>query len=48
MTAWLREIQEQVFDAHKRAFAFFGGVPRRGTWLQPSLLYTTPSAASEH
>lgn len=24
-----RETQEMVFDAHRRAFAFFGGVPRR-------------------
>jgi transposase len=24
-----RETQERVFDAHARAFAFFGGVPAR-------------------
>lgn len=30
--AYLREAQEQVFDAHNRAFAFFGGVPRRGIY----------------
>jgi transposase len=29
---YLREAQEQVFDAHNRAFAFIGGVPRRGIY----------------
>jgi transposase len=28
--AYLRETQEMLFDAHARAFAFFGGVPTRG------------------
>ncbi|MBV9511358.1 MAG: IS21 family transposase [Caulobacteraceae bacterium] len=27
-----RESQEMVFDAHQRAFAFFGGVPTRGVY----------------
>jgi transposase len=27
--AYPRETQEMVFDAHNRAFAFFGGVPAR-------------------
>src|SRR3546814_6053744 len=27
-----REGQEMLFDAHARAFAFFGGVPRRGIY----------------
>ena len=27
-----RETQEMVFDAHTRAFAFFGGVPLRGIY----------------
>lgn len=27
-----RETQEMVFDAHARAFAFFGGVPTRGIY----------------
>ena len=36
--AYPRETQEMVFDAHARAFTFFGGVPRpmhscRATWL---------------
>jgi hypothetical protein len=29
VVAYLRETQEMVFDAHNRAFAFFGGVPQR-------------------
>ncbi|MGO7251776.1 IS21 family transposase, partial [Rhizobium brockwellii] len=30
--AYPRETQEMLFDAHARAFAFFGGVPRRGIY----------------
>jgi transposase len=30
LVAYPRESQEMVFDAHARAFAFLGGVPRRG------------------
>lgn len=30
--AYSREAQEMVFDAHARAFEFFGGVPRRGIY----------------
>jgi transposase len=30
--AYPRETQEMVFDAHARAFAMFGGVPRRGIY----------------
>ena len=29
IVAYPRETQEMVFDAHNRAFAFFGGVPQR-------------------
>jgi transposase len=29
VVAYPRETQEMVFDAHNRAFAFFGGVPQR-------------------
>lgn len=29
VAAYPREVQEMVFDAHNRAFAFFGGVPTR-------------------
>ena len=32
LVAYPRESQETVFDAHARAFAFFGGVPRRGIY----------------
>ena len=27
-----RQTQEMLFDAHARAFAFFGGVPTRGIY----------------
>ena len=30
--AYARESQEMLFDAHERAFRFFGGVPRRITY----------------
>lgn len=35
VAAFPRETQEMVFDAHNRAFAFFGGVPQRCllSWL---------------
>jgi transposase len=32
LRAYLRETQEMVFDAHARAFAFFGGACRRGIY----------------
>jgi transposase len=32
LVAYPRESQEMVFDAHARAFVFFGGVPRRGIY----------------
>jgi len=32
LRAYPRETQEMVFDAHARAFAFFGGVPVRGIY----------------
>ncbi len=39
LSAYLRESQEMVFDAHARAFAFLGGVPRRGIYdnLKPAV-----------
>ena len=39
LVAYPRESQEMVFDAHERAFAFFGGVPRRGIYdnLKPAV-----------
>ena len=32
LRAYLRELQEMVFDAHAHAFAFFGGACRRGIY----------------
>ena len=32
LRAYPRETQEMVFDAHQRAFTFFGGVPLRGIY----------------
>jgi transposase len=32
LRAYPRETQEMVFDAHQRAFTFFGGVPMRGIY----------------
>jgi transposase len=39
LVAYPRESQEMVFDAHARAFEFFGGVPRRGIYdnLKPAV-----------
>jgi len=39
LVAYARESQEMVFDAHARAFAFLGGVPRRGIYdnLKPAV-----------
>jgi len=39
LIAYPRESQEMVFDAHARAFAFLGGVPRRGIYdnLKPAV-----------
>jgi transposase len=39
LVAYPRESQDRVFDAHARAFAFFGGVPRRGIYdnLKPAV-----------
>ena len=32
VVAYLRESQEMLFDAHDKAFEFFGGVTRRGIY----------------
>lgn len=39
LMAFPRESQEMVFEAHAQAFAFFGGVPRRGIYdnLKPAV-----------
>jgi transposase len=39
--AYPRETQEMVFDAHDRAFAFFGGACARGIYDN---LWTPPAA----
>jgi transposase len=41
LRAYPRETQEMVFDAHTRAFAFFGGTCRRGIYDN---LWTPPAA----
>jgi len=41
LVAYPRESQEMVFDAHDRAFAFFGGVPRRMIYDNPKTLVET-------
>ena len=39
LVAYPRESQEMVFDSHARAFAFLGGIPRRGIYdnLKPAV-----------
>ena len=32
LTAYFSQAHEMLFDAHARAFAAFGGVPRRGIY----------------
>ncbi|EQA96497.1 IS21 family transposase [Sphingobium baderi] len=39
--AYPRETQEMLFDAHARAFAFFGGVPLRGIYDNMKTAVTT-------
>lgn len=39
--AYPRETQEMLFDAHARAFAFFGGVPTRGIYDNMKTAVTT-------
>ena len=39
--AYPRETQEMLFDAHARAFAFFGGVPQRGIYDNMKTAVTT-------
>jgi len=42
--AYMRETQEMVFDAHDKAFAFYGGVCRRGIYDN----LWTPPGRDEH
>lgn len=41
LAAYPRETQEMVFDAHNRAFAFFGGVPDRMVYDNPKTIVQT-------
>lgn len=41
LAAYPRETQEMVFDAHNRAFAFFGGVPERMVYDNPKTIVQT-------
>lgn len=41
LAAYPRESQEMVFDAHNRAFAFFGGVPLRMIYDNPKAIVET-------
>lgn len=41
LVAYPRETQEMVFDAHNRAFAFFGGVPERMVYDNPKTIVQT-------
>jgi transposase len=45
--AYPRETQEMLFDAHARAFAFFGGVPTRGIYDNMKTAVTTVFASKE-
>jgi transposase len=45
--AYPRETQEMVFDAHARAFAFFGGVPLRGIYDNMKTAVTTVFTGKE-
>jgi transposase len=45
--AYPRETQEMVFDAHARAFAFFGGVPMRGIYDNMKTAVTTVFTGKE-
>ena len=41
LVAYPRETQEMVFDAHNRAFEFFGGVPARMVYDNPKTIVQT-------
>lgn len=45
--AYPRETQEMLFDAHARAFAFFGGVPTRGIYDNMKTAVTTVFTGKE-
>ncbi|MEW7980693.1 MAG: IS21 family transposase [Candidatus Sedimenticola endophacoides] len=41
LVAYPRESQEMIFDAHNRAFTFFGGVPKRMIYDNPRTIVDT-------
>lgn len=47
LVAYPRETQEMVFDAHNRAFAFFGGVPERMVYDNPKTIVQTVLVGKE-
>ena len=47
VVAYPRETQEMVFDAHNRAFAFFGGVPQRMVYDNLKAVVETISTGKE-
>lgn len=47
VAAYPRESQEMVFDAHARAFAFFGGVPQRMIYDNPKTIVESLYAGKE-
>lgn len=47
VVAYPRESQEMVFDAHMRAFAFFGGVPQRMIYDNPKTIVDSLYAGKE-
>lgn len=47
LAAYPRETQEMVFDAHNRAFAFFGGVPERMVYDNPKTIVQAIHAGKE-
>lgn len=47
LAAYPRETQEMVFDAHNRAFAFFGGVPERMVYDNPKTIVQAIYAGKE-
>jgi transposase len=47
VVAYPRETQEMLFDAHNRAFAFFGGVPKRMVYDNLKAVVTTVLVGKE-
>ena len=47
VAAFPRETQEMIFEAHNRAFVFFGGVPLAGIYDNPKPIVTTVFTGKE-